>query len=301
MVALYETVAEPLPEAQRAAVAGADYVTFTSSSTVRFFFDAVGDGLGARTRLASIGPVTSAALRERGLRARRRGRAPRHRRARRGAGRRRRAGSRAALRWPTVHHLPVRLRPRRRLRRRLPRRDRHASARRRGSSTSPTASRATTSAAGALVLAESLPYVPAGRAPGGGRPRRRRRAPRGGAARWPTSGCWSGPTTACCGWRRRAGGGIVEAVDIARSPFRLEPVSATFHGRDIFAPVAAHLAAGAALARGGRPARPGRAGPARAAAGRGARAARSSPTCATSTASATCSSMPATRIWPAPA
>ena len=33
-------------------------------------------------------------------------------------------------------------------------------------------------------------------------------------------------------------GGVAEAVDIARSPWRLEPVSATFHGRDVFAPVA---------------------------------------------------------------
>jgi S-adenosyl-L-methionine hydrolase (adenosine-forming) len=48
-------------------------------------------------------------------------------------------------------------------------------------------------------------------------------------------------------------GGIVEAVDIARSQFRLEPVSATFHGRDIFAPVAARLAAGARLADAGEP------------------------------------------------
>ena len=40
VVALYETVAEPLTEAQLDAVAAADYVTFTSSSTVRFFFDA---------------------------------------------------------------------------------------------------------------------------------------------------------------------------------------------------------------------------------------------------------------------
>jgi S-adenosylmethionine hydrolase len=44
-----------------------------------------------------------------------------------------------------------------------------------------------------------------------------------------------------------------EAVEIARSPFRLKPVSATFHGRDIFAPVAAHLAAGAPLRRAGEP------------------------------------------------
>jgi S-adenosylmethionine hydrolase len=51
-------------------------------------------------------------------------------------------------------------------------------------------------------------------------------------------------------------GGIVEAVDIARSPFRLEPVSATFHGRDLFAPVAARLASGALLAEAGEPCDP---------------------------------------------
>ena len=44
VLALYETVAEPLsPEALRQARA-ADYITFTSSSTVRFFLDAAGDG-----------------------------------------------------------------------------------------------------------------------------------------------------------------------------------------------------------------------------------------------------------------
>jgi uroporphyrinogen III methyltransferase / synthase len=66
VVALYETVAEPLNDAQRAAVADADYVTFTSSSTVRFFFE---DGFGERPRgrLVSIGPVTSSALRDRGF------------------------------------------------------------------------------------------------------------------------------------------------------------------------------------------------------------------------------------------
>ena len=46
-------------------------------------------------------------------------------------------------------------------------------------------------------------------------------------------------------WERS--GGVTEAVDISRSKHRLEPVSATFHGRDLFAPVAAHLAAGAEL------------------------------------------------------
>lgn len=48
-------------------------------------------------------------------------------------------------------------------------------------------------------------------------------------------------------------GGAVEAVDIGLSPHRLEPASATFHGRDIFAPVAAALAAGAPLAAAGEP------------------------------------------------
>jgi S-adenosylmethionine hydrolase len=48
-------------------------------------------------------------------------------------------------------------------------------------------------------------------------------------------------------------GGVVEAIEISTSPWRLEPVSATFHGRDLFAPVAARLAAGAELAEGGTP------------------------------------------------
>jgi S-adenosylmethionine hydrolase len=48
-------------------------------------------------------------------------------------------------------------------------------------------------------------------------------------------------------------GGVVEAVEISHSPLRLEPVSATFHGRDLFAPVAAHLAAGVKLAEAGDP------------------------------------------------
>ena len=51
-------------------------------------------------------------------------------------------------------------------------------------------------------------------------------------------------------------GGVVEAVELSESPHRLRPVSATFHGRDLFAPVAAHLAAGAALADAGQPLEP---------------------------------------------
>ena len=68
VVALYETVAEPLSDGQVAAVVAADYVTFTSSSTVRFLVAALGgDGSALSGRLVSIGPVTSATLRDHGL------------------------------------------------------------------------------------------------------------------------------------------------------------------------------------------------------------------------------------------
>ena len=59
-------------------------------------------------------------------------------------------------------------------------------------------------------------------------------------------------------------GGPVEAVDVSLSAVRLEPISATFHGRDIFAPVAAHLALGDRARIVGRGARSGRARHARA-------------------------------------
>lgn len=42
-------------------------------------------------------------------------------------------------------------------------------------------------------------------------------------------------------------GGVGRAVEIASPEVLLEPVSATFHGRDIFAPAAAHLASGLAF------------------------------------------------------
>ena len=51
-------------------------------------------------------------------------------------------------------------------------------------------------------------------------------------------------------------GGVATAVEISNSPWRLEPVSATFHGRDIFAPVAARLAAGERLEDAGTPFEP---------------------------------------------
>jgi uroporphyrinogen III methyltransferase / synthase len=64
VVALYRTVPEPLADGERAAALGADWATFTSASSARFFHVAAGTLDGPR--LASIGPVTSAALRELG-------------------------------------------------------------------------------------------------------------------------------------------------------------------------------------------------------------------------------------------
>ena len=65
VVSLYETLAEPIDPALAPELARADYLTFTSSSTVRFFLATA--QAGADTRIASIGPVTSATLHEHGL------------------------------------------------------------------------------------------------------------------------------------------------------------------------------------------------------------------------------------------
>jgi uroporphyrinogen III methyltransferase/synthase len=68
VVTLYETRPEPLDDSARAAVLGADWITFTAGSAVRSLVDAVGaDALRGGPRLASIGPATSGVLRELGL------------------------------------------------------------------------------------------------------------------------------------------------------------------------------------------------------------------------------------------
>jgi uroporphyrinogen III methyltransferase/synthase len=67
VVALYETLREsPDPAAVEAAQA-ADYVTFTSSSTVHNLTEALGDRFPREARIVSIGPVTSEAASEAGL------------------------------------------------------------------------------------------------------------------------------------------------------------------------------------------------------------------------------------------
>ncbi len=105
---------------------------------------------------------------------------------------------------------------------------------------------------GAIVLRNALPYVPAGVHlaivdPQVGTERR------GLAVRTGDGRALVGPDNGVLSVAWEACGGVVEAVDISRSPHRLEPVSATFHGRDIFAPVAAHLATGTPLAEAGGP------------------------------------------------
>lgn len=106
--------------------------------------------------------------------------------------------------------------------------------------------------AGALSLAGALPYVPVGVHlavvdPDVGAQRR------AVALRTADDRLLVGPDNGLLWLAAEQTGGVVEAVDIARSRFRLEPVAATFHGRDIFAPVAARLAAGAPLGEAGDP------------------------------------------------
>ncbi len=106
--------------------------------------------------------------------------------------------------------------------------------------------------AGAIVLRNVLPYMPAGvhlavvdPEVGGER--------RAVALLMADGRFLVGPDNGLLSLAASSGDGVVEAADIGRSPFRLEPVSATFHGRDIFAPVAAQLAAGASLGDAGTP------------------------------------------------
>ena len=105
---------------------------------------------------------------------------------------------------------------------------------------------------GALVLRNTLPYMPAGVHvavvdPQVGSDRRALalRCVDGRLLVGPDNGLMS------LAWERS--GGVDLAVDVSRSPHRLEPVSATFHGRDVFAPVAARLAAGCDPADAGEP------------------------------------------------
>jgi len=106
---------------------------------------------------------------------------------------------------------------------------------------------------GAFALAAALPYAPEGIHlavvdPGVGTSRR----PVAGAIA-DSDRVLVGPDNGLLSVALERFGGPAEAVDLSDSRFRLEPVSATFHGRDVFAPVAARLALGASLADAGEP------------------------------------------------
>ncbi len=102
--------------------------------------------------------------------------------------------------------------------------------------------------AGAVALRGAVSYMPPGVHlavvdPDVGRPARRAVALRTAAR----NHLLVGPDNGLLALAAERLGGVVEAVDIGRSAYRLEPVCATFHGRDIFAPVAAALAGGVPL------------------------------------------------------
>ena len=67
VVPLYETVTEEPDPAAVEAAQGADFITFTSSSTVTNLVGALGDRMPAGAKVVSIGPVTSETAREAGL------------------------------------------------------------------------------------------------------------------------------------------------------------------------------------------------------------------------------------------
>ena len=114
--------------------------------------------------------------------------------------------------------------------------------------------------AGGLLLRAALPYMPAGVHlavvdPEVGANKTERGGPRRAVALRTADGerLLVGPDNGLLSLATEHFGGALEAVDIGQSPRRLEPVSHTFHGRDIFAPVAAALAAGEPLAAVGEP------------------------------------------------
>jgi S-adenosyl-L-methionine hydrolase (adenosine-forming) len=108
---------------------------------------------------------------------------------------------------------------------------------------------------GALVLANTLPYMPIGVHvaivdPGVGG-ERKPVALRGGDGR-----LYVGPDNGLLAVAADALGGVEQAVELAEEKYMLTPVSRTFHGRDVFSPSAAHLAAGVALDELGPPVEP---------------------------------------------
>jgi S-adenosyl-L-methionine hydrolase (adenosine-forming) len=102
---------------------------------------------------------------------------------------------------------------------------------------------------GAAVLAQTVPYLPpavhvAVVDPGVGTARR-------GIAVAAGDSVFVGPDNGLLSWAVTASGGAARAFSLTNTGLWLATVAATFHGRDIFMPVAAHLAADAELAAAG--------------------------------------------------
>jgi S-adenosyl-L-methionine hydrolase (adenosine-forming) len=98
---------------------------------------------------------------------------------------------------------------------------------------------------GALVLASTLPYMPEGVHlavidPGVGSGRRCL------ALRDAGGRLYVGPDNGLLVPAAEKLGGVAEAWELTNPAYMLEPVSHTFHGRDVFAPAAAHLSIGVA-------------------------------------------------------
>ena len=96
---------------------------------------------------------------------------------------------------------------------------------------------------GAMVLANTVPYMPEGVHlavidPGVGTARRGL-ALRGGDGR-----LYVGPDNGLLVPAAEKLGGLEAVWELTNTAYMLEPVSRTFHGRDVFAPAAAHLAQG---------------------------------------------------------
>jgi S-adenosyl-L-methionine hydrolase (adenosine-forming) len=105
---------------------------------------------------------------------------------------------------------------------------------------------------GALVLANTVPYLPAGVHlavvdPGVGSGRRAL------ALRDVEGRLYVGPDNGLLLPAADRFGGVAEAHELANADYSLQPISRTFHGRDLFSPAAAHLAAGVALGELGPP------------------------------------------------
>src|SRR5215510_10958325 len=104
---------------------------------------------------------------------------------------------------------------------------------------------------GAAVLAQTLPYLPRGVHvavvdPGVGTTRR-------GIAVQAGDCILVGPDNGLLSWAIAGAGGATSAYQLTNGELWLHPLSQTFHGRDIFIPVAAHLVAGTDLASVGSP------------------------------------------------